>query len=167
MKKRESQNIIHWFIRPSKADNSAVSGEIWRTSIYACPCYPQKRRSNKNKHARVATKFLLLFKLIGIFWDAQGQVTRHTTVHDQIWHNFEHIWNFVVVSLTIPARKKKIQPKMKELGCSQHIFSDAQGQLSDGIWLKSNLIQTFMVILNTCKNDEEQFKNEGATFLPL
>lgn len=107
MKKRESQNIIHWFIRPSKADNSAVSGGIWRTSIYACPCYPQKRRSNKNKHARVATKFLLLFKLIGIFWDAQGQVTRHTTVHDQIWHNFEHIWNFVVVVFNNTCKKEE------------------------------------------------------------
>ena len=39
------------------------------------------------------------------------------------------------------------------------------------MWPKFNLIQAFMVVLVTCKNDEDQFKNEGAkvvtTFLPF
>ena len=44
-------------------------------------------------------------------------------------------------------------------------FSDAQGQLtpvSHGIWLKSKLIQAYMVILVTCKNGEDSSKNEGT-----
>ena len=55
-------------------------------------------------------------------------------------------------------------------------FSDAQGQLlnsvvGDGIWQKLKLIQAFMVVLVTCKNDKDPYKNEGTrvliTFLPL
>ena len=58
------------------------------------------------------------------------------------------------------------------------IFPDAQGQLnpanstvSGGIRLKFYLIQACMVTLITCKNEEDQIKNEGARvqtkFLPL
>ena len=48
------------------------------------------------------------------------------------------------------------------------IFSDAQGQLtpvSGGILPKFELIQAFIVVLITCKNEEDQFKNEGARVL--
>ena len=53
-------------------------------------------------------------------------------------------------------------------------FSDAQGQLntvvSGWISLKSKPIQVFMHVLISCKNEEDQIKNEGArvftTFLP-
>ena len=52
-------------------------------------------------------------------------------------------------------------------------FSDAQGQitLGGGIWPKFELIQAFMHVLVTCKNEDDQIKNEGARvltrFLPL
>ena len=54
-------------------------------------------------------------------------------------------------------------------------FSDTQGQLTPKSVVKSGkkfkLIQAFMVTLVTCKNEEDQIKNEGArvltTFLPL
>ena len=54
-------------------------------------------------------------------------------------------------------------------------ISDAQGQsnsgVGGGIWLKFELIRAFMHVLVTCKNDDDQFKNEGARvftrFLPL
>ena len=40
-----------------------------------------------------------------------------------------------------------------------------------GIWPKFELIQAFMHVLITCKNEDDQFKNEGARvftrFLPL
>ena len=43
--------------------------------------------------------------------------------------------------------------------------------VGDGIWQKFRLIQALMVGLVTCKNDEDQFKNESTivltTFLPL
>ena len=47
-------------------------------------------------------------------------------------------------------------------------FSDAQGQLtpfSGGILLKFELIQAFIVVLVTCKNEEDPIKNEGARVL--
>ena len=52
---------------------------------------------------------------------------------------------------------------------------DAQGQITQesggGIWLKFELIQAFMYVLVTCKNEEDPIINEGArvftTFLPL
>ena len=64
--------------------------------------------------------------------------------------------------------------KMKVLEWSQHfshyksmgIFQDAQGQLTHkslvGSCQISNPIRDLMVVLVTCKNKEEQIKNEGA-----
>ena len=54
-------------------------------------------------------------------------------------------------------------------------FSDAQGAgysaVLGRIELKFKLIQAFMIVLVTCKNDEDPIKNEGdrvlTTFLPL
>ena len=53
-------------------------------------------------------------------------------------------------------------------------FSDAQGQITvvgGGIWPKFELIQAFIHVLVTCKNEDDRFKNEGARvftrFLPL
>ena len=50
------------------------------------------------------------------------------------------------------------------------IFSDAQGQLTlmsdrGGILPKFELIQAFIVVLVTCKNEEDPIKNEGARVL--
>ena len=68
---------------------------------------------------------------------------------------------------------KKIHPKMKVQEWSQHfshyksmgIFPDAQGQLTHKslVFLpKFKPIRDFTVVLVTCKNKEEQIKNEGA-----
>ena len=55
-------------------------------------------------------------------------------------------------------------------------FSDTQGQnhnsgVGGGIWPKSELIQAFMHVLDTCKNEDDLIKKEGArvitTFSPL
>ena len=66
---------------------------------------------------------------------------------------------------------------MKVLECSQHytfIFQCsrvANSVVGDGIWQKFKLIQAIMVVLVTCKNDEDPFKKESTrvltTFLPL
>ena len=69
--------------------------------------------------------------------------------------------------------------KMKGLEWSQHcshyksmgIFPDAQGQLTPQSWPNFELICTLLVVLITCKNEEDPIKNEGArvlrTFSPL
>ena len=42
-------------------------------------------------------------------------------------------------------------------------ISDAQGQITGvGIWPKFELIQAFMHVLVTCKNEDDQIKNEGT-----
>ena len=63
---------------------------------------------------------------------------------------------------------------MKALECSQQFFRRVRADNSGvggGIWLKFELIQAFMYVLVTCKNEEDLIKNAGArvftTFLPL
>ena len=78
---------------------------------------------------------------------------------------------------SLPASMKKIRSKMKALEWSQHytaFFRHARVDNSGvgvGIWLKFELIQAFMHVFVTCKNEDERFKNEGARvftrFLPL
>ena len=38
----------------------------------------------------------------------------------------------------------------------------ANSVVGDGIWSKFKVIQAFMVVLITCKNEEDLFKNEGS-----
>ena len=59
----------------------------------------------------------------------------------------------------LPARMKKIQFKIKVLECSQDLSHSAvHGQ----IWLNFEIVQDFMVVLITCKNEEDPIKNEGT-----
>ena len=110
---------------------------------------------------------------MGIFKDAQGQVTHMSLV------GFCRILNpseILRVSL-LPARMMKIQSKMKALEWSQYysfLFRRsraANSQVSDGILPISKLVGAFMVCLVTCKNEEDPSKNEGTgvvtTLLPL
>ena len=72
---------------------------------------------------------------------------------------------------------KKIRSKIEALECSQHYTSTFRRARVDnsgvggGIWPKFELIQAFMHVLVTFKNEDDQFKNEGARvftrFLPL
>ena len=78
---------------------------------------------------------------------------------------------------SLPASMKKIRSKMKALEWSQHYTSIFRRPRADdsgvggGIWPKFELIQAFMHVLVTCKNEDDRFKNEGARvftrFLPL
>ena len=113
------------------------------------------------------------YKSMGIFSDAQGQVTHKSLIRScQISNPSEILW----VSLLL-ARMKKIQLKMKALEWSQHhslIFQTlraANSEVSDGILTKFKPIQAFIVDLVTCKNEKDPLENEGTrvvtTFLPL
>ena len=72
---------------------------------------------------------------------------------------------------------KKIQSEIKALDWSQDyplIFQTlkwSNSVVSGGILTKFKLIQAFMIVLVTCKNEEDSSKNEGTrvvtTFLPL
>ena len=96
------------------------------------------------------------YKSMGIFPDAQGQLTPQSLVRSgRILNTFEMLSMFL-----IPARIKKIRSKMKALECSQHytsiIFRRSRADNSgvrDGIWPKFELTQAFMHALVTCKNE--------------
>ena len=110
---------------------------------------------------------------MGIFLDAQGQVTHKSLVEScRISNPSEILW----MSL-LPARMKKIQSKMKALEWSQHYLSilrcsrAAISIIDDGTLTKFDLIQAFIIVLLTCKNEEDQFEIESTrlvtTYLPL
>ena len=58
---------------------------------------------------------------------------------------------------------------MKALEWSQHYIAifwrsrTANSVAGDWLWPKIKLIQTFMGVLVTCKNEEDPFKNESAS----
>ena len=69
---------------------------------------------------------------------------------------------------SLPASMKKILSKNRGARVFRTLyinFSDAQGKItrvSGGIWPKFELIQAFMHVLVTCKNEDDRLKNEGA-----
>ena len=98
------------------------------------------------------------YKSMGIFPDAQGQLTPQSLVRSgRISNSSEMLW----MSL-LPASMKKIRSKMKALEWSQHyttiFFRRATADNSGvgvGIWPKFELIQAFMHVLVTCKNEDD------------
>ena len=113
------------------------------------------------------------YKSMGIFPDAQGQLTQQSLVESgRNLNSSEILWMF-----SLPARIKKIRSKMKELECSQHYNQFFRRPRADnsgvdgGIWPKFKLIQAFIHVLVAYKNEDDSYKNEGArvvtTFFPL
>ena len=97
------------------------------------------------------------YKSMGIFPDAQGQLTPQSLVRSgRISNSFEMLW-----MSSLPATMKNIRSKMKALEWSQHytaFFTRARADNSGvgvGIWPKFELIQAFMHVLVTCKNEDD------------
>ena len=97
------------------------------------------------------------YKSMGIFPDAQGQLTPQSLVRSgRISNPSEMLW-----MSSLPASMKKIRSKMKALEWSQHytaIFRRARAHNSGvgvGIWPKFELIQALMHVLVTCKNEDD------------
>ena len=77
----------------------------------------------------------------------------------------------------LPVRMNKIQSKMKVAGVLTTLYSffkhsrAANSVVGDGIGQKFKLMHAFMVVLVTCKNDEDLSKTESTrlltTFLPF
>ena len=96
------------------------------------------------------------YKSMGIFPDAKGQLTPQSLVRSgRISNSYEMLW----MSL-LPASMKKIQSNI-----IHQLFRRARADNSGvggGIWPKFELIQAFMHVLVTCKNEGDRIKNEGA-----
>ena len=97
------------------------------------------------------------YKSMGIFSDAQGQVTHKSLIQScPISNPYVILW----VSL-LPARMKKILSKMKALEWSQQfslLFTcsrAANSEVSNGNLLKFKPIQAFMADIVTCKYEED------------
>ena len=80
--------------------------------------------------------------------------------HNLIWPNFELVRDFMVVLVTCKSEEDQV------IECSQHytyFFSNAKGHIHNtvvggGIWPNFDLIQAFIHILGTCKNEDDSIK---------
>ena len=109
------------------------------------------------------------YKSMGIFPDAQGQVT-HKSLVGSCWISKPSgiLWVYL-----FPARMKKIQSKMKEPEWSQHsllIFGRsraANSGVSDKILPKFKLMRAFIIGLIICKTEKDPCKNEGTRVVTI
>ena len=113
---------------------------------------PARMKIQSKMQALECSKDFSHYKSMGIFPDAQGQLTPQSLVRSgRISNSSEMLW----MSL-LPASMKKIRSKMKALEWTQHytaIFRRARADNSGvgvGIWPKFELIQAFMHVLVTC-----------------
>ena len=153
-----------------------VSGQNSNSTKLSCmSSLPARMRLIKSKMKDLeCSQDFSHYKSMGIFPDAQGQLTLQSVVRSgQISNSSETLW-----LTSLRAKMKKILSKIEALECSQHytsiVFRRARADNSGvggGIWSKFELIQAFMHVLVTCKNEDDRFKNEGARvftrFLPL
>ena len=119
-----------------------VSGRNLNSSMLTCmSLLPARMRMIKSKMKELECSQDFSYKSMGIFPDAQGQLTPQSLVRSgRISNSSEMLWMFL-----LPASMKKIRSKMKALEWSQH-FSHynpmgAIGchghQSSDPIWSKT------------------------------
>ena len=110
------------------------------------------------------------YKSMGIFPDAQGQLTPQSLVRSgQISNSSEILW-----MSSLPASMKKIRSKMKALEWTQHFphyDSMVAMETSGRIWPNFELIQALIHVLITCKYEKNPIKNSGenvmTSFSPL
>ena len=101
--------------------------------------------------------------------------TANSAVLGPIWPNFELIRDVIDVLITCKYEEDPIKNEGGRVFTTLYRnFSDAQGQITGvggGIWPKFELIQAFMHVLVTCKNEDDRIENERARvftrFLPL
>ena len=110
------------------------------------------------------------YKSMGIFPDAQGQLTPQSLVRSgRISNSSEILW-----MSSLPASMKKIRSKMKALEWTQHFphyNSMVAMETSGRIWPNFELIQALIPVLITCKYEKNPIKNNGenvmTSFSPL
>ena len=107
---------------------------------------------------------------MGIFPDAQGQLTPQSLVRSGLISNSSEIlW-----MSSLPANMKKIRSKMKALEWTQHfpLYNCIVAMETSGrIWPNFKLIQALIHVLITCKYEKNLIKNSGEnvmiSFSPL
>ena len=104
------------------------------------------------------------YKSMGIFTDAQGQLTPQSLVRSgRISNSSEMLW-----MSSLPASMKKIRSKIKALEWTQHFphyNSMVAMETSGRIWLNFELIQALIHVLITCKYEKNPIKNSGENVM--
>ena len=100
----------------------------------------------------------------------------NSAVNGRIWSNFELVQDFMVVLVTCKNEEDAIKNEGARVFTTLYIFFSSRERADNsgvggGIWPKFELIQAFIHFLDTCKNENDRIKNEGARvftrFLPL
>ena len=90
----------------------------------------------------------------------------NSVVSDRIWTKFKLFHAFMYVLVTFKNEDDQMKNEGARLVTTLYSYIlDAQGQLivvGGRVRPNIKLIQAFMVVLVTCKNEEDPFKNEGA-----
>ena len=133
---------VDFFRRPT-LESVVVSGRNWNSSKLSCmSSLPARMKMihTKMKELECSQDFSH-YKSMGIFQDAQGQLTPQSLVESGPNSNLSEIlW-----LSSLPASMKKIRSQMKALACSQHFpHYNPMGairchghQSSDPIWSKT------------------------------
>ena len=127
----------------------------------------------KNEGARVFTRFFPLL-VYGDF--SRRSRAANSAVLGPTWPNFELVRDVINVLVTCKYEEDPIQNRGARVFTTLNVIffrrarADNSG-VGGGIWPKFELIQAFMYVLVTCKNEDDRIKNEGARvftrFLPL
>ena len=112
-----SKNSILTSIKGSNSVANLPKFKLIQAFMHVLDTCKNEEDPIKNEGARVFTRFLPLFmKSMGIFPDAQGQLTPQSMVRSgRISNSFEILW-----MSSLPASMRKILSKMKALEWSQH-----------------------------------------------
>ena len=162
--------------RRSRTNNSVVNRKSGRKSnSFKHLCMSSLHVPTKMKKIQSKMKALewpqhiSQCKYVRIFPHAQGQLTQQSAKFDLCRY-------FMVVLVTCKNKKYPIKNEGATVATRLHVdfFRRSRADnfvVNGGIWQKFKLIQAFMHVLTTCKNEEESIKNEGAreatTYLPL
>ena len=105
------------------------------------------------------------------FSNTKGQLTPQSK--GRIWSEFELIRDIVVILVTCKNEEDPLKNKVARVVTTQNVdFSNTKGQLtpqsevgsgpnsnsSEILWMKFELIRDIVVIIVTCKNEEDQLK---------
>ena len=111
-----------------------------------------------------------IVSVLVFFSDAQGQFTPQSMVGTGRISNASETFRSVVL---ITCKNEKLPIKNEGARVFKNIIhqlfrhsrADKSG-VDGGIWPKFELVQAFMHILVTCKNEDDSMKNEGAIVVP-
>ena len=87
-----------------------------------------------------------------------------------IWPKFEFVWDIMVVLVTCKYEEDPIKNEGARVLARLYVVffrrsRAANSKVSGRILPKFELIQAFIVVLFTCKNEEDPIKNKGARVL--